>query len=199
MQDRLAQHFLPAEATVMGTMLRPFSLWHWRTLAALESPLIEGSLWDDEEEDAVASPTDLALAVRVCALPPNASHRELMRACRPGRWYLLKLWLYLLVADFDAELKVMVEYLQHHCAGPKPLECAGGGKDPVRSHQTIYLHAGLMNLGFGELRAWEISPGLARWHVVAGIEASGDQVSIVSDGMIRNALEAGYSREEMGL
>jgi hypothetical protein len=197
MQDRLAQYFLPAEATVLGVRLQPFTLWHWRTLSALESPLLDGKL--DELEPADPTYEDLALAVRVCALKANTRHEKLMEALRPGYWMRRK-FRRARKLDFDTELGGMALYLNAHCKGPKPMVADGESPAPVSSHQVMYLATGLMNqLGFSEAEAWATSPGMARWYLVAAAEAAGHKVAIVSDSHVRQALEAGYSLEDCEL
>lgn len=188
MQDRLARHFLPAEATIFGTVLERFSLWHWRTLSALGSPLLEG---EDE-------PTfeDLALAVRICALPPNSSFRRIQRALKPGFLGRLRLAFYRRFDHLDDSLEVWFEYFAWHASGPRGLDNVESGF--ASTHPTVFLHAGLMQLGYSREDAWAESPGLARWFIAGALEAAGQQLAIVTDDMIRDARAAGYTEEQIG-
>ncbi|MEQ1861891.1 MAG: hypothetical protein ABMA13_18385 [Chthoniobacteraceae bacterium] len=190
MQDRLARHFLPAEALVLGTRLQPFTLWHWRTLAALGCGMLHECAESPDFED-------LALAVRICALPPHASPRALRRAMQPGPLDRLRLAFHRNYADFGEALGAWYAYFSHHSAGPKPLDTPDGHS--ARTHPTIFLVAGLMQLGYSRADAWAETPGMARWFIAGGIEAAGDQLQIVSDAMIADAFAAGYTEEEMGL
>lgn len=190
MQDRLAQHFLPAEATLLGFTLQPFSLWHWRTLAALGSPLFCGSSADLDLGD-------LAVAARICALPANSSPAKLQRALRPGPLTRLRLAYFRRFDHFEDVCETWFKYFTHYAAGPIPTDDADGGAASV--HPVVYLAAGLMALGYSHAEAWAEQPGLARWMLAGAMEARGDRLAVVSDHMIAEALKAGHTLEEMGL
>lgn len=188
MQDRLVRHFAEAEAVVLGVRLRPFSLWHWRTLGMLGSPFTEGEIAEDE---------DLLLAVEVCRLKPFSR----LKFLRAGWWRRLRMdwrrWLYR--PAMEEQHEIFEEYLAHYYAGPQVVRRQNAGSSEVKSHPAMYLAAGLRSMGFGDAEAWSMTPGLARWWIAAGREFAGDELNIVSEQMIRDAIEAGYTTEEMGL
>jgi hypothetical protein len=189
MQDRLAQHFLPAEATLLGCRLQPFTLWHWRTLAALGSPLFcdapEGLTFED-----------LVVAVRVCTLPPNSPAEAITRALRVGPWDQMRLAYYRRFEHFDDLIETWFAYFGHYASGPQPVNDLNG--NAAKAHPCMVLFAGLMSLGYSRADAWAETPGLARWILAGALEAKGEQLAIVSDSMIADARRAGYTEEQIG-
>lgn len=183
MQSRLARHFLPAETIVLGFRLQPFTLWHWRTLSALESPVVG--------EGQVDLP-DLLFAALLCSRPPFAPLPNLR-----GWRIRLRAALARLRCDPLTEFAVLLEYLEHYKSGPFSL--AADNAPLIKTHPALYLAAGLMRLGMGSRDAWCETPGLARWVLAAAAEAEGRELVIVGEENVRVARAAGYTDEEMGL
>jgi len=188
MQDRLARHFLDAESVLLGKTLQPFTLWHWRTLAALESPLVGGG-------DITFA--DLYIGARICALPAFSAiprFGSFLNQLRHG-WTHARYDRF-----FDDERDTWFDHLAHYQAGPKVLRVGdnqGGGC--LKVHSVIYLTTGLMRLGLSDREAWGFTPGLARWYLAGAAENEGRDLNIVTEQHIREALVAGYSIEEMDL
>lgn len=184
MQARLARHFLPAEAVVLGHRLQPFTLWHWRTLAALGSPLVG----DGEMEFA-----DLLFAVRLCALPPFSPLPKMR-----GWWLRFCARIIERRCDLLGELATFLQYLAHYKSGPLSIE-GEFGSPRVKLHPALYLASALLSMGMSEREAWSVTPGLARWYLCGAADHEGRELLIVTDRQIEDALAAGYTEEDMGL
>ena len=191
MQQRLSKFFSEAKAIVLGSELKPFTLWHWRELERYQSPLI-GEYGEMEF-------ADLAFAVRVCALPPfskkDPAKLGILGTIRAGIIqvrYNRQLY---------SEIAVFHRYLSHYFHGPIPIPPRSGesqSSGTMKTHPALYAVGGLLNLGFSLEEAWGQPPGLARWYIVAAAEAAGNEVNIMSTQWIEDALEAGYTIEQFG-
>lgn len=186
-RDRLDQHFMPVEATVLGMRLVPFSLWHWRTLMAFRSPALPA------EGNGLAELQDLYLAARICSGAPFGS----LDCLRVGRFARLQLtWLQLRMGDdWLVHEEVWHRYLDHHLKGPALFH--GENSRTVGSNTALYLAAGLIGMGFSERDAWCCTPGMARHYLAAYREACGDEVAFMSSSAVRDAIAAGYTKEEI--
>ena len=187
MQERLARHFLPAEAIILGRTLQTFSLWHWRFLDGIGSPLVDFLPGDF---------ADLSLAARICACAPFAAHPLPRPGWRTALAQRLEMACY--GRRLDAHLSAFREYLAHHMRGPKIMEKDEGGGAFIATHPALYLAAGLMKMGWRHHEAWGCAPGLARWYICAAAEIEGRELCIVTDEHIQDALAAGYTHEQMG-
>lgn len=177
----------------MGVELKPFSLWHWRTLAILRSPLIESG-------DDIAY-SDLELAVQVCALSP---FDDFSRIIRPGAVasFVLLFRRYRWEPFFDASLSAWRRYFCYHVRGPitkQSLGGTGGGAGMIPVHPSEFLATGLVMMNFSEQSAWSMTPGLARWRLAAARAFNGQEQSIVSETDIELALASGYTHDQLGL
>lgn len=189
MQERLARHFADAEVVVLGVRLKSYTLWHWRTLDVV------GSSFTGDDGDIDFS--ELARAVWICSKEPNTPLSKL----KPGLFARLRqsAQAFLYRDSLFDEIDRFLEYKAYFCAGPRPLSSSNSERRyvSVKHHAALYLAVQLIDMGLLETDAWSFTPGRARWYVSAMREARGEELNFVSDAMIGQAFEAGYTEEDI--
>lgn len=187
LRSRVFRHFAPSSAELLGYRLQPFTLWHWRTLDVLQNPFAPDSLaerWED---------SDLAVAIRICSLPPGSAEAFDFPATdqRRLRFELGKARELITLHGLSLQ-----EYIADACKGPACWQAAGG--IPIRCPAWLYLSARLIKAGWTERDAWAKSPGEARcW--IAALDLAGGGCDFLDENDVLTALEAGHSMEDIGL
>lgn len=176
---------------MLGQRLRPYTLWHWRTLAMVES-VFETGIGDIDF-------VEVALAVHICTQKPNSDLGFMKRAGLARRLMMMaRRWFY--ERRLDDEIDALEQYFRHFSEGPRPFRRGGEGGERsggrVSVHGALYLAAGMIDMGLSQAEAWATTVGMAKWWVAGVIEARGNEISIVGEQMIQDALLAGYSKEE---
>lgn len=171
--DRYYSAFLSLDChRVCGYRLRPFSLKARLTLEAIGSPLLPGS-----KDASRATPADLILAARVCAITNP------FEAVKGGRFWD-KVWLLRMLGNanvFAAQLIAWRDYLID--TARHPLVAAtkeGRNKTPSGVEWTLAVATSLVELGFTEDEVWTMPEGRAMFYFYAKAIKEGADLRIVT-------------------
>lgn len=188
LRDRVTQHYAPGRAVILGKRLKPFTLWHWRTLDLLHSPFAPDAPADEEPW----TTQELLIATRICTLAPNAD-----RKIAPGKWSWLRWWWALRSnrGALSEHGRLLELYIHASCARPLLMNHEGRS---IQVPPWLYYAARLMELGMEERTAWTMQPGAAAALILAHDEAHGN-TEWVGVNQVIDALRAGYTLEEAGL
>lgn len=171
--DRYYSAFLSLDThTVCGYKLRPFSLKARLTLEAIGSPFIPGSGKADN-----ATPADLILAARVCAIPNP------FEAVKGGR-FLDKVWLLRMLANptrFSQQVIAWRDYMMDTARHPIVSQTKKTKeKEPSGVEWTLAVVTSLIELGFTEDEAWTMPEGRAMFYFYSRAIREGADLRIVT-------------------
>lgn len=181
--DRLAETVFHAEHRVLGRKLRVLTYFHAFTLACFDSPLVGGSRPFSFDE--------LAFAVRIC----SSTRKQLLRSLTRPTSLLEKaiLWIQarLFMRDMVGQKQAFATYLRDAGAPPSffvPPQAKMNKSPWPLSDVARLLHHGHFTLE----QAWDAEPGFSAHLIPALQEASGHEVSIMSEAEARAMEEAGH-------
>lgn len=158
MDDRYYRAFLEGDHEALGETLKPFSLWHNFLLQALESPFLTGERVEVEH------------VVQACEIFKTSFPNE------PNLRYSLKQWFKVRslkknMAKLEAETKKIAKYIEANSSFPRFWQNQKTEKQQgLTSPETLAVVISLIQLGFEEGKAWDMSLARARWYEAAAME-----------------------------
>lgn len=167
---------------MLGSRLRPFTLWHWLLLEVVDSPFVE-------ETESEPTFEDLQIAVHICTHRPLAK----VRSITPGK----------LRAAFQRtayrhgwrpHARAFRDYVTEALKGPRYFEGPGGAGFEIKTSVPLYLVEALMERRrFTEREAWSTAPGLARWYRCVWNEVAGKEQIFATPRDVEIARECGIA------
>ena len=157
--SKLAQALISRRYKVLDRTLKPFSLWHYSALSAIDNSWAYGDFNPFQtQEEALA---ELYQAVNICA---NGFDPELTaldydledktRQYRLGVHYI----------DFVEQAKIFRTYIKDHSAAPEFWEKQGSTAIETGIPAVGQLLGILFQCGFSEKEAWEMPLGRAQFY-----------------------------------
>tara|TARA_S200002703_G_scaffold27663_2_gene23655 strand:- start:4512 stop:5105 length:594 start_codon:yes stop_codon:yes gene_type:complete len=157
--SKFAQALISRKYKVLDRTLKPFSLWHYSALAAIENSWTFGDFNPFQtQEEALA---ELYQAVNICAngfdpeltaLDYDLENKE--RQTRLGFHFV----------NFVEEAKLFKTYIKDHSAAPEFWEKKGSTGQDTGMPAVGQLLGILFQCGFSEKEAWEMPMGRAQFY-----------------------------------
>lgn len=171
--DRFYSAFLSLDShRVCGYRLRPFSLKARVTLEAIASPILPGS-----KDASKATPADLILAARVCAIA------DPFEAVKGGR-FRDKVWLLRMLGNagqFATQLVAWRHYLTDTARHPLVVSTKEQKNHiPSGVEWPLAVATALVGMGFTEEEAWTMPEGRAMFYFYANAIKEGADLRIVT-------------------
>jgi hypothetical protein len=172
---------------VLGSRLRPFSLWHQQLLLAIDSPFL--GRWDVQAPGSLQIFKQLYLATQICRVKPKRiPARSGWRAALWRKWIVLRFYFRLgvrkpgvrLIRLYQEAAKFRNYLLDYSsCPIPFPNKHSRPAQTPVALFQIERYRK--YHPHVDERVIWGMSPGMVAWENIASEEVHGSPIEIVSE------------------
>ena len=163
---------LPEEWEILGYRVGPFTLRHYLTMLAIDSPILTGEVKD-------VRPEDVIIFLRICSM--DNAFVALKEPTMADKWRQAKL-------EFNMNLMVRTvitikEYVGTGLSAPKTFTKEDGVKQFKRENipGVLGIATSLMaRLNMDAEDAWRLTPGQAIWYLTAFAISEGAEIRILT-------------------